>query len=234
MNVLRAVNLLKQDLLEQKQSHGRISIWDKMIRYFNDDRGVPKDRLIHIYGPPDCGKTLIIKNLVYYNDDMSFLYVSKSFDDINKMSSYKNVITLNSNIFEQTIEFLESIEKNSIDIVVIDNINNMLSQEELKSAFTKKLDNGTIFERYIRRISQLAAKKHFVVIVINGVNLINGKSRYGYMIDREAVLSISIEKHKQTNREIIISATSKHNRISNVTKMERFEYLIQPEKGWWN
>lgn len=191
MNMLRALNVLKKDLKEKENKYYRLYNKHILFEYY----GYPvKGRIIHFYGMPDCCKTSLMRDIINCNHNNSFIYISKNKDNIAKMKNYNNCSILMSNIFEDTIEYLSKIEPNTVDYVIIDDIHNMLSREELKSAFTKKLDEHTIFNNYIKRLSMIAANKHIVMFITNGINMVSKKSRYGYMIDKEAVASFEIQR----------------------------------------
>lgn len=225
MNMFRAMELLKQDLKELKKCDNRIYFHSEIFKTYTNYEGIPIGRMIHFYGKPDCGKTLIAKDIISKNPYNTFVYISANKDDVAKMK-YPNAAILMSNIFEDTIAYLENIDKGDIDIVFIDNINNMLSREELLSAFTKQLDNRDILNKYIKKISLLAAQKDFSVIIFNGINAITNKSKYGYIIDKEAVASFEIEKVKISERYIKVKITPVRNLMAKVNDVEKFELFF--------
>lgn len=225
MNMFRAMELLKQDLKELNKCNNRDYFHSEIFKTYTNYEGIPIGRMIHLYGRPDCGKTLIARDIIRKNPYHTFVYISANKDDIAKMK-YPNAAILMSNIFEDTIAYLENIDKGNIDIVFIDNINNMLSREELLSAFTKQLDNRDILNKYIKKISLLAAQKSFSVIIFNGINAITNKSRYGYIIDKEAVASFEIEKVKISERYIKVKITPVRNLMAKVNDVEEFELFF--------
>lgn len=225
MNMFRAMELLKQDLKELNKCENRDYLCSEIFKTYTDYEGIPKGRMIHFYGRPDCGKTLIARDIISKNPYHTFVYISANKDDVAKMK-YPNAAILMSNIFEDTITYLENIDKGNIDVVFIDNINNMLSREELLSAFTKQLDNRDILNKYIKKISLLAAQKSFSVIIFNGINAITNKSRYGYIIDKEAVASFEIEKVKISERYIKVKITPVRNLMARVNDVEEFELFF--------
>lgn len=218
MDMLHSIKLLQQDLIEQQRKKNRIDILDIILEYYSDYCGIPKGRMIHFYGHPDCGKTLIAKNIIANNENLSFLYVSKDLDDVKAMSKFSNVIILNSNVFEDTIIFLEQIEKEAIDIVIFDNFQNMISKEELMSAFTKKLDNRDVLNKYLKKISSLSAKKKFSTLVFNSINLVTNKSRYSYLLDAESVASFCIDKIHTDHFRMRLKITPVRNIMSNTKR----------------
>lgn len=214
MDMLRAIKFLEEDLLQKNDRRNKVFFYDSRVKMFAP-YGVNKARIVHFYGKPDIGKTTFLRSIMIGNEDKSFLYVSNKLDDIRKMERLSNINVFISNIFEETIDYLESVDKNLIDVVVLDNFNNMLSREELLSAFTKKLDNRAILEKYIKRISQLAVEKNFVLFIMNSINAINEKSRYGYLIDKEAVASIRLDKISLSKKCIKMQLINERNLLSD-------------------
>lgn len=194
MNMLRAIELLKQDI-KSKQDTYKISMRDKVFFEYGP---ITPNRLIEFYGEPDCGKTTIAIDIMKSNCLKSFVYISKNPDNLNKVKRIDNCTVFASNIFEITLLYLRTLEPGLVDFVIIDDIHNMLSQEELKSAFSKKLDNKDIFDKYIKQLSLIAAQKKLNIIVFNSLNKMNNKSRYSYLIEKEAIAVFRIEKEYRT------------------------------------
>lgn len=194
MNMLRAIELLKQDI-KSKQDTYKISMRDKVFFEYGP---ITPNRLIEFYGEPDCGKTTIAIDIMKSNCLKSFVYISKNPDNLNKVKRIDNCTVFASNIFEITLLYLRTLEPGLVDFVIIDDIHNMLSQEELKSAFSKKLDNKDIFDKYIKQLSLIAAQKKLNIIVFNSLNKMNNKSRYSYLIEKEAIAVFRIEKEYKT------------------------------------
>lgn len=194
MNMLRAIELLKQDI-KSKQDTYKISMRDKVFFEYGP---INPNRLIEFYGEPDCGKTTIAIDIMKSNCLKSFVYISKNPDNLNKVKRIDNCTVFASNIFEITLLYLRTLEPGLVDFVIIDDIHNMLSQEELKSAFSKKLDNKDIFDKYIKQLSLIAAQKKLNIIVFNSLNKMNNKSRYSYLIEKEAIAVFRIEKEYRT------------------------------------
>lgn len=190
MNMLRAIDLLKQDIKE-KENANKISMKDEVFFEYGP---ITPNRLIHFYGAPDCGKTTVAIDIMKSNIHKSFVYISKNPDNLNKVRNIHNCSVFTSNIFEITLLYLRTLEPGLVDFVIIDDIHNMISQEELNSAFSKRLNNKDIFDKYIKQLSLLAAQKKFNVIVFNGLNQMNDKSRYSYLIEKEAIATFKIEK----------------------------------------
>lgn len=194
MNMLRALQVLKEDI-KNKNNYSKLHLDSDIFEFYGP---IPKYRLIHFFGHPDCGKTTIAKDLVRNNTSKSFVYISNSLDDIKSIKNYDNCTVMISNVFEKTLDFLKSLNPGLVDVVILDNINNMLSKEELDAAFTKRLNNAEILNKYIKQLSILAVQKKFNIIIFNGINLITNKSRYSYIIDKESVASFEIKKKSCT------------------------------------
>lgn len=193
MDMLKAMNILKEDLKTSTEPTNRISVRDKVLTFYSQGRGIPKGRIIQFYGKPDCGKTSVAKEIIRKNHDKAFVYISSKKDDINKIG-FMNTTVLLSNIFENTINYISRIQKDCVDFVVIDNINNMVSKEELLSAFTKQTDNREILNRYIKKLSLLAAQKNFSILIFNGINGVTNKAKYGHIIEKEAIANFEVQR----------------------------------------
>lgn len=191
MNMLRAIELLKEDI-KSKENAKKINMYDEV---FYDYGPITPNRLIHFYGDPDCGKTTVAIDIIRHNINKSFIYINKNPDDLRKVKNFNNCSVFTSNIFEITLLYLKTLEPGLVDFVIIDDIHKMISQEELNSAFSKRLDNKAIFDKYIKQLSLIAAQKKLNVIVFNCINQMSNKSRYSYLIEKEAVATFKIEKY---------------------------------------
>lgn len=189
MNMLRAIDLLKQDIKAKEDKHKKY-LDDEIFSQYGP---ITPNRLIHFYGEPDCGKTAFATHIIKENCFDSFVYINKSLDNINKMKHLHNCTVFSTNVFETTLLYLKTLKKGLVDFVIIDDIHNMISQEELNSAFSKRLDQREILNKYIKQLSIIAVQKGFNIIIFNCVNGVTGKSRYGYIIEKEAVASFKIE-----------------------------------------
>ena len=226
MDVLRSFNLLAKDLIAQEKRKHRIKIADELIDFYSDHMGIPKGRMVHFYGDPDCGKTLMARTIIKNNPHLSFLYVSGKLDDITRISGYNNVCVLNTNIFDETIEFLQEMEKDAIDVLILDDFNNMISREEVESAFTVQFDNRAILEKYIKTLCAEAAKKRFTTMVFDGINLVTQKPRYGYLMHNESVADIHLQKALRALHDVIIKATVEKNLMSQEKQEKLFQYHV--------
>lgn len=227
MNMIRALNLMKQDIAN-KNNNSKLHLFSEIFEYYGP---FTKNRLIHFYGHPDCGKTTIAKDLISSNKTRSFVYISSYLDDIKSLDKYNNCVTMISNIFEKTLEFLEKLEPELVDVVIIDNIHNMVSEIELKAAFTTRLDNGEILNKYIKQLSILAAKKKFNIVVFNGINLISNKSRYSHIIEKESVASFEIRKLKCSLENLVCEIIPKKNLMND--NKRTFEYVCKWRNLIW-
>lgn len=211
MNMLRAIDLLKQDIKE-KENANKISMYDEVFIEYGP---MTPNRLIHFYGEPDCGKTTVAIDIMKSNRGKSFVYINKNPDDIRKVKDVYNCSVFASNIFEITLLYLRTLKPGLVDFVIIDDIHKMISQEELNSAFAKRLDNKTIFDKYIKQLSLIAAQKKINIIVFNGINQMNNKSRYSYLIEKEAIATFKIEKYNMTYNCIALRIVPEKNIMNN-------------------
>ena len=222
MNMFRAMELLKEDLKERTMPKNRLCLNSRILNLYSDYEGIPKGRMIQFYGYPDCGKTTIAKDIIRKNQDNIFIYISANKDDVAKIH-YRNAIILMSNIFEHTISYLSKVNKRDVDVVIIDNINNMLSKKELVSAFTEKLDNKEILNKYIKQLSILAAQKEFSIIIFNGINKMTNKARYSYIIEKEAVANFKVERAGANANRIKVRIYPQRNLMSTQMDIHEFD-----------
>lgn len=217
MNMLRAIDLLKQDI-KAKEDDNKIKMYDEILYQYGP---ITPNRLIHFYGEPDCGKTTVALDIIKWNHRRSFVYINKNPDDLAKVKQFNNCSVFTSNIFEITLLYLKTLKPNIVDFVIIDDIHKMISQEELNSAFSKKLDNKTIFDKYIKQLSLIAAQKKLNIIVFNGINKMNDKSRYSYLIEKEAVATFRIKKYGMTYNQIALEVSPDKNIMNNNKESKR-------------
>lgn len=92
----------------------------------------------------------------------------------------------------------------------------MVSQEELNSAFSKRLDNKDILDKYIKQLSIIAAQKKLNIFVFNGINQMTNKSRYSYLIEKEAVATFKIEKRHRTYDGLVVSVIPVKNIMNDI------------------
>lgn len=214
--MLRAIELLKQDI-KQKENANKIEMYDKVFYIYGP---ITPNRLIHFYGEPDCGKTTLAIDIIKNNTSKSFVYINKNPDDLKRIKDFNNCSVFVSNIFEITLLYLKALKPGLVDFVIIDDIHKMISQEELNSAFSKRLDNKTIFDKYINQLSLVAAQKKLNIIVFNGINQMSNKSRYSYLIEKEAIATFKIEKCNISYKYLALRVIPEKNIMNNYKESE--------------
>lgn len=212
MDMLRAIELLKQDIKAKEDSY-KIHMEDSI---FSEYGPITPNRLIEFYGEPDCGKTAVAINIMKSNRWNTFIYINKDLDNLNKVKKLNNCTVFSSNVFETTLLYLKTLKPGLVDFVIIDDIHNMVSQEELNSAFSKRLDNKDILDKYIKQLSIIAAQKKLNIFVFNGINQMTNKSRYSYLIEKEAVATFKIEKRHRTYDGLVVSVIPVKNIMNDI------------------
>lgn len=187
-----------------------VKFLDTTMAAILNDNPFRRGHYMHIAGLSDCGKTHFVANLIAENKDLSAIYISSKQDDCLKIGQFENAHLFFNNTFENIIEYLNEIPKGLVDIVVIDGINNMCCKEESKGSFKIGSTQRKEFESFLRQLRSQFARLDSVGIIVNGINKMNNKPKYQYIIDETSDLSFIIEKE---------TSTSTYNKINiNITK----------------
>lgn len=186
-----------------------------------DGKGLRKGHYIHIAGPSDSGKTFFVKNILSENKDLSVLYISHKQDDCIKLGSCNNIHLYLNNIFENIIEYLKEIPKGLIDIVVIDGINNMCCRDEIERGFKLGSTQKDEFQKFLIELRTQLARIDCIGIIINGINQMTNKAKYGYIIDNNSDLSLIIKNTSRTElMDKTILKVVKNLYVQNIEDLE--------------
>lgn len=136
--------------------------------------GIPLDKITEICGPPNSSKTSFVLNMIKQNEDCVTAYL-----DIDNTINMNYLETLGIDIdslviaHPQTSEQLVQITKEliasgSVDIIVVDSIASLISNEDLNSSMKKQSNNSTITDT-IKQLSNLMYKSNCALVLINQV-----------------------------------------------------------------
>lgn len=132
--------------------------------------GILKRSMISIYGDVDSGKSRLALDLIKKNPDKLFIYV----DTHNSNSkTLDNMYLLKSNKVSEINSALESMS--DIDVIIIDTINNIVSQEEDSGSFSQSIVYNQILNDFLINLHTFAFRNNIIVIVINEANNYNGE-----------------------------------------------------------
>ena len=142
--------------------------------------GVPKGRIIEIYGPEASGKTSIaltmVANIQKQGGNAVFLDVEQAFDP--KYAKILGVDTANLGFSQSTIaeEVLNLVNKliltNEIDIIVVDSVASLVPSAEYNEDGFEKATIGLIarlMSKALKQISANANKHNCIVVFLNQI-----------------------------------------------------------------
>ena len=172
--------------------------------------GIPLDRITEVCGPPDSSKTSFVLNLIKQNEDCVTAYLDTdncvSYDYLEQLGIDTDslIISQPSNA-EQLIQIVEALISNkAVDIIVIDSIATIISEEESDSGMSYNTKNSTIIET-IKKLSSLIYKSDCALILINQIRNDLKSKKYGAkiaMADRALNTYASIRLNIEPTNEI--------------------------------
>ena len=127
--------------------------------------GIPLDKITEICGPPNSSKTSFVLNMIKQNEDCVTAYL-----DIDNTINMNYLETLGIDIdslviahpqtSEQLVQITEElIASGSVDIIVVDSIASLISNEDLNSSMKKQSNNSTITDT-IKKLSNQMYKSN--------------------------------------------------------------------------
>lgn len=136
--------------------------------------GIPLDKITEICGPPNSSKTSFVLNMIKQNEDCVTAYL-----DIDNTINMHYLETLGIDIdslviahpqtSEQLVQITEElIASGSVDIIVVDSIASLISNEDLNSSMKKQSNNNTITDT-IKKLSNLMYKSNCALVLINQI-----------------------------------------------------------------
>ena len=172
--------------------------------------GIPLDRITEVCGPPDSSKTSFVLNLIKQNEDCVTAYLDTdncvSYDYLEQLGiDTDSLIISQPSTAEQLIQIVETLISNkAVDIIVIDSIATIISEEESDSGMSHNTKNSTIIET-IKKLSSLIYKSDCALILINQIRNDLKSKKYGAkvaMADRALNTYASIRLNIEPTNEI--------------------------------
>lgn len=222
MSNFNPINLLTNNL-KLINNKNYINMNDNILSYYEP---LPPNRLIEFYGDYDSGKTTIALDIIINNPSKSFIYINSFLDNFKLLKDVNNCFIYISNIYEDILLFLNSLEPNLIDFIIIDDIYNLISKHELSSYFNSNINNKDIFQNFIKQLSLIAVKHKFNIILFNSLNIINNKSKYSYILEKETILTFRIEKQSITLDYLLLKIIPEKNLINNNKLSKTIKFIF--------
>src|SRR5262245_5188156 len=143
--------------------------------------GVPRGRVIEIYGPESSGKTTLAQHIVaeaqklggvaaYIDAEHAFdpLYAGRCGVDVD------NLLVSQPDFGEQALEICETlVRSNAVDIVVIDSVAALVPRAEIEGDMGDSLPGlqARLMSQALRKLSGAISKSRTVVIFINQLRM---------------------------------------------------------------
>lgn len=136
--------------------------------------GIPLDKITEICGPPNSSKTSFVLNMIKQNKDCVTAYLD--IDNTINMNYLEtlgidtdSLVIAHPQTSEQLVQITkELIASGSVDIIVVDSIASLISNEDLNSSMKKQSNNNTITDT-IKKLSNLMYKSNCALVLINQI-----------------------------------------------------------------
>lgn len=136
--------------------------------------GIPLDKITEICGPPNSSKTSFVLNMIKQNKDCVTAYLD--IDNTINMNYLEtlgidtdSLVIAHPQTSEQLVQITEElIASGSVDIIVVDSIASLISNEDLNSSMKKQSNNNTITDT-IKKLSNLMYKSNCALVLINQI-----------------------------------------------------------------
>lgn len=151
--------------------------------------GLPKGRIIEIYGPESSGKTTIALHVIAEAQKLGgmcgFIDAEHAFDPLyaeNLGVKVDNMFISQPDYGEQALEIADRlISSGSMDVIVIDSVAALVPKSELESEMgdTKMGLHARLMSQAMRKMTGSISKTNTIVIFINQLRDIIGAMGYG-------------------------------------------------------
>ncbi|NCN25801.1 recombinase RecA [Candidatus Falkowbacteria bacterium CG10_big_fil_rev_8_21_14_0_10_37_14] len=143
--------------------------------------GIPRGRIIEIYGPESSGKTTLAQHIIAETQKMggiaAFIDAEHALDP-----EYAKKIGININDLiisqpdsgEQALEILETlVRSNAIDVVVLDSVAALVPKKELEGDMgdMQMGSQARLMSQALRKLTSIVSKSHTIVIFINQIRM---------------------------------------------------------------
>jgi recombination protein RecA len=143
--------------------------------------GVPRGRVVEIYGPESSGKTTLAQHIVAQAQKMgdvaAFIDAEHAFDPIYAARcgvDVDNLLVSQPDFGEQALEICETlVRSNAVDLIVIDSVAALVPRAEIEGDMGDSLPGlqARLMSQALRKLSGAISKSRVVVIFINQLRM---------------------------------------------------------------
>lgn len=148
-------------------------------------KGLPRNKIIELSGPPDSSKSTFVFNLIKANNDCVIAYIdTDNRININYVIDAMDIdpdsfIVAQPHDAEQLLEVVSALlESNEVDIIIIDSLASVVSYEEQQTSMSKSSNNNTLSDT-IKKLSSMIYRSNCALILINQIRNDLKAKKYG-------------------------------------------------------
>mgnify|MGYP003730485311 CR=1 FL=1 len=143
--------------------------------------GVPRGRVVEIYGPESSGKTTLAQHIIAEAQKMggiaAFIDAEHAFDPVYAARcgvDVNNLLVSQPDYGEQALEICETlVRSNAVDVVVVDSVAALVPRAEIEGDMGDSLPGlqARLMSQALRKLSGAISKSRAVVIFLNQLRL---------------------------------------------------------------
>jgi recombination protein RecA len=143
--------------------------------------GVPRGRVIEIYGPESSGKTTLAQHIIAQAQKMggvaAFIDAEHAFDPIYAGRcgvDIENLLVSQPDFGEQALEICETlVRSNAVDLIVIDSVAALVPRAEIEGDMGDSLPGlqARLMSQALRKLSGAISKSRTVVVFLNQLRM---------------------------------------------------------------
>jgi recombination protein RecA len=143
--------------------------------------GVPRGRVIEIYGPESSGKTTLAQHIIAQAQKMggvaAFIDAEHAFDPLYAARcgvDIDNLLVSQPDFGEQALEICETlVRSNAVDLIVIDSVAALVPRAEIEGDMGDSLPGlqARLMSQALRKLSGAISKSRTVVIFLNQLRM---------------------------------------------------------------
>jgi recombination protein RecA len=143
--------------------------------------GVPRGRVVEIYGPESSGKTTLAQHIIAQAQKMggvaAFIDAEHAFDPLYAARcgvDTQNLLVSQPDFGEQALEICETlVRSNAVDVVVIDSVAALVPRAEIEGDMGDSLPGlqARLMSQALRKLSGAISKSRTVVIFLNQLRM---------------------------------------------------------------
>jgi len=143
--------------------------------------GVPRGRVVEIYGPESSGKTTLAQHIIAQAQKMggvaAFIDAEHAFDPLYAARcgvDIDNLLVSQPDFGEQALEICETlVRSNAVDVIVIDSVAALVPRAEIEGDMGDSLPGlqARLMSQALRKLSGAISKSRTVVIFLNQLRM---------------------------------------------------------------